>query len=80
MCTTFEIYYPENKIRKVHKHSIAPLEVFSETVAYITNVSKIGLLRMFANFVGRHPCWDLFLINYIKNRLQRSFVPVKKNL
>ena len=40
-------------------------------------VCKIGVLKNFANFTGKHLCWSLFLINlqakalnFIKKRLQ----------
>ena len=37
---------------------------------------KIGVLKNFANFTGKHLCWSLFW-NFIKNRLQHRCFPVK---
>ena len=46
---------------------------------------KIGVLKNFAIFTGKHLCWSLFLIklikglkscNFIKKRLQHRFFPV----
>ena len=45
---------------------------------------KIGILKSFANFTGKHLCWSLFLKNlqaeglqFHKKRLQRRYFPVK---
>ena len=46
---------------------------------------RIGVLKNFAIFTGRHLCWCLFFneyaglnaCNFIKNRLQHKFFPVK---
>ena len=38
---------------------------------------KKGVLKNFANFTGKRLCWSLFLINFIKMRLQRRCFPVK---
>ena len=31
---------------------------------------KIGVIKKFAIFTGKHLCWRLFLINFVKRRLQ----------
>ena len=38
---------------------------------------KIDVLKNFANFTGKHQCWSLFLVNFIKKRLQHKCFPVK---
>ena len=42
---------------------------------------KIGILKNFTNFTGKHLCWSLFFIklacNFIKKRLQHRRFPVK---
>ena len=38
---------------------------------------KMGALKIFKNFTGKHLCWSLFLVNFIKNRLRHRFFPVK---
>ena len=47
---------------------------------------KVGVLKNFANFTGKHLCWSLFLIslqdfrpacNFIKKRLLHRCFPVK---
>ena len=40
---------------------------------------KIGVLKNFENFTGKHLCWDLFLetCNVIKKKLQQRCLPVK---
>ena len=50
----------------------------------LTDVFRIGVLKNFAIFTGKHLCWSLFLIkmqgfytgNFIKNRLQYMCIPV----
>ena len=37
---------------------------------------KKGLVTNFAIFSGRHLCWSLFLLNFIKKRLQHWCFPV----
>ena len=37
---------------------------------------KKGLVTNFAIFSGRHLCWSLFLLNFIKKRLQHWCCPV----
>ena len=34
-----------------------------------------AVLRNFAIFTGKHLCWSLFLINFIKKRLQHRYFP-----
>ena len=36
---------------------------------------KKGVLKNFAIFSGKHLCWSLFLINFIKKRLQHRCFP-----
>ena len=41
---------------------------------------KKGVLKNFANFIGKHLCWSLFLIKllaFIKKRLQHRCFPMK---
>ena len=47
---------------------------------------KVGVLKNFANFIGKHLCWGLFLINFpaglkvnnfIKKRLQHRYFSLK---
>ena len=44
---------------------------------------KIGVLKGFVNFTGKHLCWSLFFdkvteaCNFIKKRLQHSCFPAK---
>ena len=37
---------------------------------------KIGALKNFMIFTGKHLCWSLFLLKFIQNRLQRRCFPV----
>ena len=52
--------------------SIAPLEVFSETVVHRKMFFKIGVLKIFENFTGKNLYWSHFLGNFIKNRLPNT--------
>ena len=51
------------------------------TSSYSQMVFKLGVLKNFAKFTGKHTCWSLFLIklafNFIKKRLQHRCFPVK---
>ena len=38
---------------------------------------EIVVVRKSANFTGKHLCWSLFLIIFIKKRLQHRYFPVK---
>ena len=38
---------------------------------------KIGVLKNFGDFTGKHLCWSLRACNHIKKRLQHSCFPVK---
>ena len=38
---------------------------------------KVGVLKNFANFTGKHLYWSLILINFIKKRLQHRVFPVE---
>ena len=64
-------------IETLRWNSIAPLEAFSKTVIQRKMFFKIGVLKFFKNFTGKHLCWSLFLINVIKNRLRHRLFPVK---
>ena len=35
-----------------------------------------AVLKHFAIFTGKHHCWSLFLIKFIKKELQHSYFPV----
>ena len=37
---------------------------------------KSSVLKQFAIFAGKHLCWSLFLINFVKRRLQHRCFPV----
>ena len=39
-------------------------------------IYEINALTNLAIFTGKHLCWRLFLINFIKNRLQHRCFPV----
>ena len=53
--------------------SIASLELFSETVVHREMFFKTGVFKIFKNFTVKHLCQSLFLINFIRNRVQQSF-------
>ena len=38
---------------------------------------KIGVLKIFENFTRKHLRWNLFIVNFFKNRLKRRFSPLK---
>ena len=38
---------------------------------------KLGVLKNFINFTGKHFCWSLQVYNFIKKRFQHSCFPVK---
>ena len=38
---------------------------------------KLGVLKNFANFTEKHLCQSLLLINFVRNRPQRRWFPVK---
>ena len=65
------------------------LEIFRETNIFLSQrdnvlslrssrsqmLFKVDALKNFANFTGKHLCWSLFLIKFIKTRLQLRHFP-----
>ena len=50
---------------------------FSFTVQSFADVFKIGVLKTFAIFTGKHLCWSIFLINnFFTKRLQHICFPM----
>ena len=78
--------YTAQSRKFVQKHSLKykNLEVeFNSSSSSILRHSpsqmffKIGVFKIFASFTGKHLYWSLFLIKFIKNRLQHRCFNVK---
>ena len=51
-------------------------QFFTGVVAVLQQSYKTSILKKFAIFAGKYLCWSLFLINFVKRRLQHRCFPV----
>ena len=91
MTNTYNKIIMTNTKRKRKNISSDYLEIFRETNIFLSQrdnvlslrssrsqmLFKVDALKNFANFTGKYLCWSLFLIKFIKKRLQLRYFPAK---